>query len=139
MNRSLAFIVGDLTRDISKAYFGDAWVLIITSVFYGSNAFCWGRPLHSFVVSYAFGKLSGKGLGRRGCCFVAFFSQAIAFLMIIFYSYNTYSKRLDYVVIITTILLLACGDAVWESQVRICLEPLEVAPGDSSVILWLGS
>ena len=85
-----------MTRDISKAYFGDAWVLIITSVFYGSNAFCW-------------------------CCFIAFLSQAIAFLMIIFYSYNKYSKRLDYVVIITTILLLASGDAVWESQVHICM------------------
>ena len=41
----------------------------------------------------------------------------IAFLLIIFYPYHVYSKKWDYVVVLTTILLLACGDAVWESQV----------------------
>ena len=37
---SLAFIVGDVTSDLSQMYFGDAWILIVTSVFYGTNAFC---------------------------------------------------------------------------------------------------
>lgn len=37
---SLAFIVGDVTSDLSQTYFGDAWILIVTSVFYGTNAFC---------------------------------------------------------------------------------------------------
>ena len=70
-----------------------------------------------FIVSYAFGKLSGRGLGRRGCCAVAFITQAIAFLLIIFYPYHVFSKKCDYFIVLTTILLLACGDSVWESQV----------------------
>ena len=37
---SIAFIVGDVTSDISQMYFGDAWILIVTSVFYGTNALC---------------------------------------------------------------------------------------------------
>lgn len=37
---SLAFIVGDVTSDLSQTYFGDAWILIVTSAFYGTNAFC---------------------------------------------------------------------------------------------------
>ena len=37
---SLALIVGDVTNDISNQYFGLSIVLIATSVFYGTNAFC---------------------------------------------------------------------------------------------------
>ncbi|KNB42052.1 hypothetical protein JH06_5004 [Blastocystis sp. subtype 4] len=37
---SLAFIVGDIPREISKPYFGNAWILFITAIFYGSNALC---------------------------------------------------------------------------------------------------
>lgn len=46
---SLAFIVGDVTSDLSQMYFGDAWILIVTSVFYGTNAFC-RSFIHSVIL-----------------------------------------------------------------------------------------
>lgn len=103
---SLAFIVGDVTNDISNQYFGLSIVLIATSVFYGTNAF----------FSLLFGKLAAGRLGRRGCCAVAFITQVIALGAIVFYRFHAKAGFLDYVVLLTAITLLAAGDSIWESQ-----------------------
>lgn len=63
-----------------------------------------------------FGKLAGKGLGRRGSCFVAFICQAIAYLIILLYPFSNPLCFMHYVMILLMITLLAAGDAVWESQ-----------------------
>lgn len=117
---SLAFIVGDVTRDISNEYFGLSTVLIVTSVFYGTNAFCGVVLMGSCVVSLLFGKLAAGRLGRRGCCAVAFGTQAVAFLLIILYHFNYDHSFWDYLILYTVITLLAAGDSIWESQVGEC-------------------
>ena len=117
---SLAFIVGDVTRDISNEYFGLSTVLIVTSVFYGPNAFCGVVLMGSCVVSLLFGKLAAGRLGRRGCCAVAFGTQAVAFLLIILYHFNYDHSFWDYLILYTVITLLAAGDSIWESQVGEC-------------------
>ena len=37
---SIAFVIGDIPRKISEPFFGKAWILFITAIFYGSNALC---------------------------------------------------------------------------------------------------
>lgn len=68
------------------------------------------------LVSFCFGKLAGKGLGRRGSCFIAFLCQILAYLIILFYPFSKPICLLHYIMVIVMITLLAAGDAVWESQ-----------------------
>ena len=86
-------------------------------VFYGTNAFCGVVLMGSCVVSLLFGKLAAGRLGRRGCCAVAFGTQAVAFLLIILYHFNYDHSFWDYLILYTVITLLAAGDSIWESQV----------------------
>ena len=40
LHPSIAFVIGDIPRKISEPFFGKAWILFITAIFYGSNALC---------------------------------------------------------------------------------------------------
>lgn len=75
-----------------------------------------GDAVGSSIVSYLFGILAGKGLGRRGSCFIAFICQVLAYLIILFYPFSKPLCLMHYVMVILMITLLAAGDAVWESQ-----------------------
>lgn len=118
LHHSLAFIVGDIPREISKPYFGKAWILFITAIFYGSNALCWVSIFVLSLVSYACGKMTTGRLGRRGTCLVAYICQMVAFFILIFYHYHSPLLVWDWVAVLCTVLLLALGDSVWESQVH---------------------
>ena len=101
---SIAFVIGDIPRKISEPFFGKAWILFITAIFYGSNA----------LFSYLCGILTSSRIRRRGTCLIAYLTQMIAFAILICYRYH--HVRSDWTAIIATILLLALGDSVWESQ-----------------------
>ena len=105
---SLAYIFGDLTNSVYKPAFGASWVLYLTAIFYGSNS----------LFSYFFGKcVEKKWMSRSVMCFIAFLTQLLAYLFIIFYHVQENDKSvLDLVLVIAMVVILSAGDAVWESQ-----------------------
>ena len=74
--------------------------------------------LISTVVSYIFGKcVEKKWMSRSVMCLIAFITQIIAFLFIIFYHVTENDKSIvDLVLVIVMVVVLSAGDAVWESQ-----------------------
>ena len=37
---NLAYIFTDISANVTKECFGQSWVLYVTAIFYGANAFC---------------------------------------------------------------------------------------------------
>ena len=56
-------------------------------------------------------------MSRSVMCFIAFLTQLLAYLFIIFYHVQENDKSvLDLVLVIAMVVILSAGDAVWESQ-----------------------